>query len=162
MFHALMYPRMFYENVDGVNKYYSPFDDQIHNGKSYTDFSLWDTFRAENSFLTLVAPERVDDMVQSLLQNYEEGGYMPKWPNPNYTNIMIGTHADSIVAEAINKGFNGFDYNLAYQAVYKDAMTPQTGDGTIKWADRQPNIPYAAREGLSAYKELWDMFQMDT
>jgi hypothetical protein len=30
---------------------------------------------------------------------------MPKWPNPSYTNIMIGTHADSLVAEAINKGF---------------------------------------------------------
>ncbi|NOU70918.1 hypothetical protein GC098_05650, partial [Paenibacillus sp. LMG 31458] len=155
MFHSLMYPRMFYENVGGTNKYYSPFDDQIHDGKSYTDFSIWDTFRAQNSFLTLVAPERIDDMVQSLLQNYKEGGYMPKWPNPNYTNIMIGTHADSLVAEAVNKGFRGFNLDLAYQAVYKDAMVPQTGDGTIyKWENRQENIPYAGREGLSAYKVL--------
>ena len=34
---------------------------------------------------------------------------MPKWPNPGYTNIMIGTHADSLVAEAMRKGFHGFD-----------------------------------------------------
>ncbi|MGN1181887.1 MAG: GH92 family glycosyl hydrolase, partial [Faecalibacillus sp.] len=91
---------------------------------------------------------------QSLLQNYQEGGYMPKWPNPGYTNIMIGTHADSIVAEAMNKGFHGFDYDLAYKAVLKDALVPQEGDGTIKWADRQKNVPYEARGGLSAYKAL--------
>ena len=52
-------------------------------------------------------------MIQALLQNYQEGGYMPKWPNPSYTNIMIGTHADSLVAEAVDKGFKGFDRNLA-------------------------------------------------
>lgn len=154
MYHSLLYPRAFYENVNGKDMYFSPYDDKYHEGRSYTDFSLWDTFRAQNSFLTLVAPERVDDMVNSLLQTYQEGGYMPKWPNPGYSNIMIGTHADSIVAEAINKGFNGFDYDLAYEAVLKDAMVPQEGDGTIKWADRQQNVPYEARGGLSAYKAL--------
>ena len=61
-----------------------------------------------------VAPERIDGMVQALLQDYREGGWMPKWPNPSYTNIMIATHADSVVAEAISKGFHGFDYQLAY------------------------------------------------
>ena len=155
MYHALLYPRSFYEEVDGKYMYFSPYDDQYHEGKSYTDFSLWDTFRAQNSLLTIVAPDKIDEMVQSLLQNYQEGGYMPKWPNPGYTNIMIGTHADSIVAEAINKGFDGFDYNLAYEAVLKDAMVPQEGDGTIyKWGDRATNVPYEARAGLSAYKAL--------
>lgn len=155
MYHALLYPRTFYEVVDGKNIYFSPYDDQYHEGKSYTDFSLWDTFRAQNSLLTIVAPDKIDEMVQSLLQNYQEGGYMPKWPNPGYTNIMIGTHADSIVAEAINKGFDGFDYDLAYEAVLKDAMVPQEGDGTIyKWGDRATNVPYEARAGLSAYKAL--------
>lgn len=155
MYHALLYPRTFYEEVDEKNIYFSPYDDQYHEGKSYTDFSLWDTFRAQNSLLTIVAPDKIDEMVQSLLQTYQEGGYMPKWPNPGYTNIMIGTHADSIVAEAINKGFDGFDYDLAYEAVLKDAMVPQEGDGTIyKWGDRNENVPYEARGGLSAYKAL--------
>lgn len=155
MYHALLYPRTFYEEVNGKNIYFSPYDDQYHEGKSYTDFSLWDTFRAQNSLLTIVAPDKIDEMVQSLLQTYQEGGYMPKWPNPGYTNIMIGTHADSIVAEAINKGFDGFDYDLAYEAVLKDAMVPQEGDGTIyKWGDRNENVPYEARGGLSAYKAL--------
>jgi predicted alpha-1,2-mannosidase len=150
LYHALLYPRLFSE----YGKYYSAFDDRVHDGVSYTAYSLWDTFRAEHSLLTLVAPERVSDMVQALLQNYQEGEWMPKWPNPSYTNIMIATHADAMVAEAINKGFRGFDLNLAYEAAYKDAMTPPDGDTTRKWLDREPHTPYEARAGLTYAKKL--------
>jgi len=145
LYHALLYPRLFSEH----GRYYSAFDDEVHRGVSYTDYSIWDTFRAENSLLTLVAPERIGGMVQALLQDYREGGWMPKWPNPSYTNIMIGTHADSLVAEAIAKGFTGFDRQLAYAAVKKDATVPPDGDTTRRWFDREPHTPYEARAGLS-------------
>jgi hypothetical protein len=77
----------------------------------------------------------------ALLQNYKEGGWMPKWPNPSYTNIMIGTHADSLVAEAMRKHFKGFDYGLAWDAVYKDAMTPPDGDTTRAGPTANPTLP---------------------
>jgi predicted alpha-1,2-mannosidase len=150
LYHALLYPRIFSE----AGRYYSAFDDQIHNGESYTAYSIWDTFRAENSLLTLVAPERIDGMITALLQDFKEGGWMPKWPNPGYTNIMIGTHADSLVSEAVRKGFHGFDRELAWQAVYKDAMTPPDGDTTRRWLDREEHTPYEARAGLTYYKQL--------
>jgi predicted alpha-1,2-mannosidase len=150
LYHALLYPKLFSEH----GRYYSAFDDKIHNGVSYTAYSIWDIFRAENSLLTIFAPERIGDMVQALLQDFQEGGWMPKWPNPSYTNIMIGTHGDSLVAEAINKGFKGFDYQLAYQAVYKDAMTPPDGDTTRLWLDREPYTPYEARAGMTYFKKL--------
>jgi predicted alpha-1,2-mannosidase len=121
---------------------------------SYTAYSIWDTFRAEFSLLTLLAPERIDGMVGALLQDYQEGGWMPKWPNPSYTNIMIGTHADSLVAEAMRKGFHGFDYGVAWDAVYKDAMTPPDGDTARRWYDREPGTPYEARGGLTYSKVL--------
>jgi predicted alpha-1,2-mannosidase len=150
LYHALLYPRVFSE----YGRYYSAFDDKVHDGESYTAYSIWDTFRAENSMLTLMAPERVPGMITALLQNYQEGGWMPKWPNPSYTNIMIGTHADSLVAEALVKGFRGFDKQTAWDAVYKDAMTPPEGDTTRRWLDREPHTPYEARAGLTYYKEL--------
>jgi predicted alpha-1,2-mannosidase len=150
LYHALLYPRIFSEQ----GRYYSAFDDSVHHGISYTAYSIWDTFRAENSLLTLLAPERIGGMIQALLQNYQEGGWMPKWPNPSYTNIMIGTHADSLVAEAINKHFKDFDYKLAWNAVYKDAMTPPDGDTTRRWYDREPHTPYEARGGLTYSKSL--------
>ena len=150
LYHALLYPRVFSEG----GRYYSAFDDTVHAGASYTDYSIWDTFRAEHSLLTLLAPERIDGMITALLQNFKEGGWMPKWPNPGYTNIMIGTHADSMVAEAVRKGFHGFDRDTAWQAVYKDAMTPPDGDTTRRWLDREPHTPYEARGGLTYYKQL--------
>jgi predicted alpha-1,2-mannosidase len=150
LYHALLYPKLFSEH----GRYYSAFDDQVHSGESYTAFSIWDTFRAENSLLTLFAPERIDGMINALLQNYTEGGWLPKWPNPSYTNIMIGTHADSLIAEATVKGFRGFDYKLAYEAVYKDANTPPDGDTTRRWLDREPGVPYEARAGLTYAKQL--------
>jgi len=150
LYHALLYPRVFSE----YGRYYSAFDDRVHTGESYTAFSIWDTFRAENSLLTLFAPERIDGMITALLQNFQEGGWMPKWPNPSYTNIMIGTHADSLVAEAIRKGFHGFDRELAWKAVYKDAMVPPDGDTSRRWLDREEGTPYEARGGLTYYKRL--------
>ncbi|SFR98721.1 alpha-1,2-mannosidase, putative [Granulicella pectinivorans] len=150
LYHALLYPRVFSEQ----GRYYSAFDDTIHNGDSYTAFSIWDTFRAENSLLTLLAPERIPGMITALLQNYKEGGWMPKWPNPSYTNIMIGTHADSLVAEAMVKHFKGFDYQTAWDAVYKDAMTPPDDDTHRLWKDREEHVPYEARGGLTYYKQL--------
>jgi predicted alpha-1,2-mannosidase len=150
LYHSLLYPRTF----DEQGRYYSAFDDTVHQGASYTDYSIWDIFRAEFSLLTLVAPERVDGMIQALLQNYREGGWMPKWPNPSYTNIMIATHADSLVAEAVRDGFHGFDRQLAWDAVYKDAMTPPDGDTTRQWRDREPHTPYEARAGLTYLKQL--------
>jgi predicted alpha-1,2-mannosidase len=150
LYHALLYPKLFSEN----GRYYSAFDDSVHDGVSYTAFSIWDTFRAENSLLTLFAPERIDGMVNALLQDYQQGGWLPKWPNPSYTNIMIGTHADSLIAEAINKGFKGFDYRLAYEAVRKDATTPPDGDTMRRWLDREPASPYEARAGLTYAVQL--------
>jgi predicted alpha-1,2-mannosidase len=150
LYHAMLYPRVFSE----YGHYYSAFDDKVHAGTSYTSYSIWDTFRAEFSLLTLLAPERVDGMIGALLQDYKEGGWMPKWPNPSYTNIMIGTHADSLVAEAMRKGFKGFDYSVAWDAVYKDAMTPPDGDTTRRWSDRELDTPYEARGGLTYLKEV--------
>lgn len=150
MYHSLLFPR----STSEYGRYYSAFDDKVHEGDSYNDFSLWDTFRGEHPLLTIIAPERVDGMVRALLQMYQQGGYMPKWPNPTYTNIMIGTHADAVVADAIAKGFHGFDWDTAYAAVWKDAMVPPVGDSIKDWRDRAPWTGYEARAGLYWYKKL--------
>jgi predicted alpha-1,2-mannosidase len=150
MYHAHLYPRIFSE----YGRYYSAFDDQIHQGVSYNDYSLWDTFRAEHPLLIFTAPERVADMVTSLLQMYREGGWLPKWPNPTYTGIMIGSHSDSVIADAWVKGIRGFDLGLAYQATRHNAFDPPEGDREKRWADRAPWTSVESRGGLSWYLEL--------
>ncbi len=150
MYHTLLFPRIFSE----YGRYYSAFDDRVHNGVSYNDYSLWDTFRAEHPLLILTQPDKVPDMITSLLQMYDEGGWLPKWPNPTYSNIMIGTHADSVIADAYVKGIRGFDLKKAYAATYKDAMTPPDGDAPNRWLDRAPWTAFEARGGLTWYKSL--------
>ncbi len=152
LFRTLQYPREFSE----YGRYYSAFDDKIHEGESYNAFSLWDTFRAEHPWLQIIAPERVSPMIQSLVQMYEEGGWIPKWPNPSYTNIMIGTHADAVIADAYVNGFRDYNVKKAYEAIRKNATTPPQNDKKSRWKDRgiwQDEFGYEGRSGLSNYIE---------
>lgn len=150
MYHSLLFPRRF----DEYGRYYSAFDEKIHRGVSYNDYSMWDTFRALHPLLTLIDPEEVAPMIQAMLQMYDEGGWIPKWPNPTYSNIMIGTPGDAIIADAFVKGFRDYDVKKAWAAIYKDAMTPPDGDEHKRWADRAEWTSYEARQGLTYYKKL--------
>ncbi|MDE3100157.1 MAG: GH92 family glycosyl hydrolase [Verrucomicrobiota bacterium] len=150
MYHALLFPRRF----DEQGRYYSPFDEKIHRGVFYDDYSMWDTFRALHPLLTLIDPEEVCPMIRALLHMFDQGGWIPKWPNPTYSNIMIGTPADAIIADAFVKGFRDYDLHKAYAAIYKDAMTPPEGDTHRRWRDRAEWRAYEARGGLTYYKAL--------
>ncbi|KAJ6544363.1 glycosyl hydrolase family 92-domain-containing protein [Mycena capillaripes] len=145
-FHALQYP---YEQDEG-GQYYSGYDNQVHTGQSYTGYSIWDTFRAEWAWLILFAPERVPGMITSMLQDYQQGGWLPMWKNIVETNIMVGTHADSLIAEAVVKGVKGFDTDLAWEAAYKDGTVPPENDLNTTYSDRQENVGYEVRAGLSS------------
>jgi predicted alpha-1,2-mannosidase len=157
LYHAMQYPRLLSE----MGRYYSAADDQVHDGTAYADYSLWDTFRAAHPLLLFVVPERVDGMIAGLLHIYDEGGRLPMWPNPMETNIMIGTHADCVIADAFVKGFRGYDVPKAYQAVLFNATTPPVHDDVASWFDRMewigaPAPPrgdgYEARGGLTWYR----------
>ncbi|KZO98515.1 glycoside hydrolase family 92 protein [Calocera viscosa TUFC12733] len=145
MYHALQYPSEMSES----GAYYSGFTDSVHRGEAaYTAYSTWDIFRAEWAFLLLFAPERAGGMVRSMLQSYREGGWLPIWMNVVETNIMVGTHADSMIAEAMVKGVGGFDEQLVWEAVWKNAMVPPEKDLNITFYDREPGTPVEARAGL--------------
>jgi len=150
MFHTMQFPREMSEH----GKYYSAFDDKIHNGGSYTDFSLWDTFRALHPLLIFTEPDRINPIITAMLQMFKEGGRLPMWPNPAETNIMIGTHADDVIADAYIKGFRGFDVDLAYKAVFKDVMVPPIDDTVLRYGDRDLWTGYEAEAGLTYFKRI--------
>ncbi len=149
MFHTMQFPR----EMSEYGKYYSAFDDKVHTGISYTDFSLWDTYRALHPLLLFTQPERINPMITSMLQMYKQGGRLPMWPNPAETNIMIGTHANPVIADAYVKGFRGYDVNLAYEALLKDAMVPPDNDTNLRYADRDLWTGYEAQAGLTYFKK---------
>jgi putative alpha-1,2-mannosidase len=135
--------------------YYSGFDNSVHQGDyAYHAYSIWDTFRSEWAFINLFAPERVNGMIIAMLQMYEQGGRLPMWWNIVETNIMIGTHSSSLIAESLAKGFNDFDLELIWEAIYKDAMVPPDNDLTTVYYDREEGTACEARAGLTRELEL--------
>jgi len=147
-FRTLQYPREFSE----YGNYYSPFDEKIHQGVSYSAYSLWDTFRAQHPWLLLTSPHRVNDMITSLVNSYKESGWIPKWANPTFANIMIGTHGDAVIADAYVNGYRQYDIEEAYNAIRKDAFQPPLNDESYRWGDRHFwNGSYEARSGLTNY-----------
>lgn len=81
MYHAMFFPNLF-SDVDGR---YRGFDDQIRSDDfdHYTQFSLWDSYRGQNQLLAVVAPDRYEDMIRSLLDMYRQGGRLPRWTFAN-------------------------------------------------------------------------------
>ena len=130
-------PRTFTE--DGYH--YSAFNDHIMPGVMYSDYSLWDTFRALHPLLVILHPEKNEEMISALLNCYDEGGWIPKWPSPGYSNIMTGTHGDAVIADAYVKGLRGYDTDKAFEAMMKNATVASDGI-------------YAARVGIEDYIKL--------
>ena len=150
IYHAYQLPREFSE----YGRYYSAFDDKVHSGVSFNDYATWDTFRALHPLMVLLEPGLTGEWIQSLLQSYKEGGWLPKWPNPSYTNVMIGTHADAIISDAYVKGIRGFDPGLALEAMVKDATVPPDEDTLRRFSDREVTRSYEARAGLTWYNSI--------
>lgn len=150
LFHTMQFPR----EMSEYGRYYSAFDDKVHNGSSYTDYSLWDTYRALHPLLIFTQPDRVNGMITAMLQMYKEGGRLPMWPNPAETNIMIGTHADEVIADAYIKGIRGFDVPLAYKAMLHDAMDAPLNDTKLTYADRDLWTDYEAQAGVTYLKNI--------
>lgn len=130
--HTLVYPYEVHEPTSSGPAYYSGYLDKVVMGESYSGYSLWDTFRAQTAWLLLVAPERAAGMITSMLQDYEQGGWLPMWKNIVETNIMVGTHADSVIAQAISAGVKGVDWSKAWEAVRKNSFTPPDRDTELR------------------------------
>ncbi len=112
----------FYQTHNNVTKNFTKGENK------YTVFSQWDVFRALNPLFTITQPKRLPDMINSMLQLYQDNGLLPVWDLSSWeTNTMTGYHSVPIIADAMLKNIQGFDYNLAYTAMKKSAMQNQRG-----------------------------------
>jgi predicted alpha-1,2-mannosidase len=132
LYHTMIAPSVFNDH----NGDYWGTDQQAHPNPGFTNlttFSLWDTYRAAHPLFTLLQPARVSDMVSSMLAIYQQQGKLPVWHlMANETNCMVGYSAVPVVADAVLKGFGGFDVNLAYEAAKTTAMRDEFGLKAVK------------------------------
>ncbi len=107
---------------------------------TYSTLSLWDTFRAEQPLLTILTPNRVTDIINSMLAYYENKKILPVWTlYGNETNTMTGYHSIPVIAEAYIKGIRGFDINKAYDAMKNTMMQDERG---LSYYKKHGYIPY--------------------
>ena len=131
LYHALIAPNT-WSDIDGK---YRGHDMEIHEADHtiYTVFSLWDTFRAEHPLLTILDPDRVNDMIKSMLLMQEQGGLLPVWELAACeTNCMIGYHSIPVIFDAFKKGIGDFDANKALDAMLVSARENQFGLDSYK------------------------------
>jgi predicted alpha-1,2-mannosidase len=146
LYHTMIAPNVFQD----ADKGYLGLDKQAHTATdftNYTVFSLWDTFRAAHPLYTIIDRKRTVDFINSFLKQYEQGGRLPVWElAANETDTMIGYHAVSVIADAMSKGIEGFDYEKAYEAAKHSAELNHFGleaykkRGYISMEDEQESV----------------------
>lgn len=138
MYHTMIAPSVF----NDYNGDYYGTDKQVHRKAGFTNLttmSLWDVYRAAAPLFTIIHPEKVSDLINSLLAIYKEQGRLPVWHlMGNETNTMPGNSAIQLVADAYLKGFRGFDTSLAWEAVKTTATLDLRG---LKYVKKLGYIP---------------------
>ncbi|MGZ3499477.1 MAG: GH92 family glycosyl hydrolase [Vulcanimicrobiaceae bacterium] len=147
LYHALLSPTLF-TDADGS---YVGFDKQTRHAEPgheiYANFSGWDIYRAQATIMALLAPQQASDMMQTLVNDAKQGGWLPKWPVANgYTGVMGGDSADAVIAGAYAFGARSFDMHGALRAMVKGATDPADALGQGYYEER-PNLDEYLQRG---------------
>jgi predicted alpha-1,2-mannosidase len=130
---ALYHTHMMPTDLTESNNRYFGYDGATHDAgdhRYYTHHSMWDTFRTYHPFIDLIDPALAADQVQSLVEMYEQSGFVPRWTGiSGDTGSMIETPADIVFADAYLRGVRDFDYETAYEGCYAHATGPVPGAG---------------------------------
>ena len=117
LYHTMIAPNTFSD----ANGDYRGMNQQIHNdkvNKTYTVFSLWDTFRAAHPLYTIIEQEKTNEFINTFIKQYEQSGRLPVWElASNETECMIGYHSVSVITDAYVKGIRNYDSQKLLEAM---------------------------------------------
>ena len=124
LYHTLLHPNI----MDDADGSYSGYDNRVHRVQpghhEYANYSDWDIYRTEAPLLGLIAPDETSDMLQSLVDAYQQEGWLPRWPvlgGPS--SVMGGDSVDPVIAGAYAFGARNFDKRTAVAAMVKGATS---------------------------------------
>jgi predicted alpha-1,2-mannosidase len=128
LYHMLLSPNLFSD----ANRDYIGFDGKVRQlqpgEEQYANFSDWDIYRDVVQLHALLYPQRSAQMMQSLVRDAEQSGWLPRWPAANdVTYVMGGDSSAILLSEAYAFGTRGFDAKTALQYMVKGATTYATG-----------------------------------
>ena len=138
MFYTALYHTMLMP-TDRTGEW-APAGDEVY----YDDYyALWDTYRTSLPMITLLDPDREREIVDALLTIYRHDGFLPDARSGNSNGrTQGGSNAEIVLADAFVKGLEGIDYELALEAMRKDAEVAPLDDEA------------EGRGGLEEYRRL--------
>ncbi len=117
LYHLLLQP----SNIADVDGNYRGADDTIAkapNNEYYSTLSIWDVYRGAFPLLQIVAPEKIDGIINTLILHHKAAGFLPIWTAWGQDNFcMIGNHAIPMILSSYTNGFKGFDKDEAFKAM---------------------------------------------
>jgi len=117
----------------------------IHNFDAW-----WGSHWSLNILWSMVYPEVMDEFCLTMLDYYRNGGLIPRGPSAgNYTYVMIGDPAVSFFAAAYNKGIRGYDAELAYEGLRKNAF-----QGGIRDHSSYDHVAHSVSGGMKYYETI--------
>jgi predicted alpha-1,2-mannosidase len=128
VYHSLLAPTVFSdENGD-----YTGFDWKVRRlppgRKQFANFSDWDIYRNTIQFQTLLFPEQTSQMMESLVHDAQQSGWLPRWsPANDNAYIMGGDSSAILLSEAYAFGARDFDLKSALHYMLKGAFDPGKG-----------------------------------
>ncbi|KAL9106875.1 MAG: hypothetical protein Q9227_008122 [Pyrenula ochraceoflavens] len=106
-------------------------------------YCIWDSFRTDLPLLTLTDPGNLSRMLRSLLDTYAHLGWLPDCRMSLCKGFTQGgSNADVVFADAYIKNISNIDWQVAWQAVVRDAE-----DEPLDWS-------VEGRGGLQSWKAL--------
>jgi predicted alpha-1,2-mannosidase len=113
----------------------------------YTTLSIWDIYRGEFPFLTLMQPQRIGDIVKTMLVDYRQLDQhsLPVWPLwGNETWCMTGFHVVGLIVGAYTRGLHDFDVEAAYAAMRDTALVGATVNDNKALQEQFRKLGYVA------------------
>jgi predicted alpha-1,2-mannosidase len=97
---------------------------EVRHGTLAVGNGFWDTYRTTWPAYSLLAPDRAATLLDGFVQHYRDGGWMSRWSSPGYTDLMVGTSSDVVLADAVVKGVTLPDAQDAYDSALRNATVP--------------------------------------
>jgi predicted alpha-1,2-mannosidase len=148
LYHSMLFPSV----VSDANGQYTGDDGKVHTStrrEQYANFSEWDIYRSQIELVSLLARHQAGDMMQSLVNDAQQGGWLPKFAIADGDALqMNGDSADPIIAAAYAFGVRNFDVQGALKAMVKGATENETGHGLQ--IERQYLSQYLAQHYVNA------------
>ncbi len=112
-------------------------------GSHWNLFPLW----------TLLTPDIANSWINSLLEFYDKGGWLPQGPEGiEYCEVMSGAHQLKLIISAYQKGIRNFDVQKAYQAMKKNQTLPGIKHPCGGWAGNK-NLESILKYGYVANED---------